>query len=417
MPPRSGCTRVQRMPPEVPPRVILVGDGTAALLAAAALARMLPPGHLIWLAPLTPPAPIDHCARLWPVAEAFHARIGLRPEALAAAGAHRHSGERFERWPGPTPWDLPADAELIEQPQLDAWLADRRRPLAPAPDPAAPPTRIDPDAYARLLGAHVARLGVERRAVPHLGIERRSDGGIARLVADGHGVEADWVVDVSAGLSPAPLRPAPTATGLIAIGTAPREPQTRLRAAAFGWIGGGMAGFAPGTDPAAARRRFRTEAAVEPRAIAPVAQGRRTGWAANVVSLGPAAFVPDPVARLDLALVQSGLLRLSTMLPAGAPLGVEIAEANRRGESEHDAAADYARALTTIDREGAFWTAAAALPVSPMLARRLDLFARRGRLPPVEDDPVPPGQWRAVLAGLGHAPARPDPLARAGLAA
>ncbi len=410
-------TPVPRTPPEVPPRVILVGDGIAAILSAAALARMLPPGHLVWLAPPVPPAPIDHCARLWPVAEAVHARIGLRPEALAAAGAHRHAGERFERWPGPAPWDLPADAEMIEQPQLDAWLADPRRSLAPAPDPKGPPTRIEPAAYVRLLGAHVARLGIERRATRRLGVERRPDGGIARLLADGHALEADWYVDTAAGLSPAPARPALTATGLIAIGSAVREAQTRFRAAPFGWIGGGMAGFAPGTDPAAARQRFRTEAAAEPRAIVPVAQVRRAGWAANVLALGPAAFGADPVALLDLALVQSALLRLGTMLPAAAPLGVEIAEANRRGEAEVDAAADYARALAMIDRGGPFWTAAAALPVSPTLARRLDLFARRGRLPPVEDDPVPAGQWRAILAGLGHAPARPDPLGRAGLTA
>lgn len=397
---------------------MLIGDGLTARLAAAALGRMLPRGHLMWLAVPTQPAPIDHSTRLWPIAEAFHERIALPPEALAAAGACSHRGERFEHWPSRVAWSLPSDADAIEQGHLEAWLADRSRPLAGAsPDPDAPLTRIDPVAYGRLLEAHAARMGVERRPVTALAVESAEDGGIARVIVDGHALSADWYIDTVGTLSPAPLRSAPTATGLLAIGAPPKAGETLFRAASFGWSGGGMTGFAAGVERDAAIRRHRVEAAADPRAIIPVAQYRRDGWAANVLALGPAAFTPDPVAQIELALIHSALLRLGVALPAGTPVASERAEANRRGEAEHDAAADYARVLVMIEREGPYWQAASALPVSAALERRLDLFSRRGRLPPIEDDPVPAGRWRAMLAGLGHAPARPDPLARAGLTA
>lgn len=405
------------MPPDWP-RIVVCGGGTAALLATALLGRLLPPGHVTLV---ETPAAIDaaeHCTRLWPDAEALHRRIGLSGGLLQRhAGASCMAAESFAGWPQAHPWLLPADAEWVGHAVLHAWLRNPEVPVAEWLQARAPhgpaASRIDPAGYRGLLARLVASLPVRRLRADAIGPERAADGTIAALLCAGQRVTGDWFVDAT---GPAAL--IATAIGaaehrieqptvLLATGeSAPAGPGPidHWQATPDGWtltLGGagcarlrGMA--APdGTTPCIA-----------------LPSRRRDPWTGNVLALGSASFMPDPLARMDLALVHSALLRLAATLPGRHILPAEQAEFARHVLLEQDAARDYALCLAQTGRPGPFWTRAAGLPPSAGLARLRDQLGRRGRLPPREDSVIPHGQWRVLRAAMGHHPGRPDALAR-----
>ncbi|MFS2110677.1 tryptophan halogenase family protein [Sphingomonas sp. Sphisp140] len=152
----------------------------------------------------------------------------------------------------------------------------------------------------------------------------------------------------------------------------------------------------------------------QPGAI-PFAQGRRTrAWAGDVVALGGAAVLVEPLHGWNLALLQNALTRLVALLPA-APGGSEPAEYNRLAASEADRVRDFAILhYKTNGRTGEpLWDQARAAPVPETLAHKLDLYASRGRLPVYDEELFDPEEWIAVLDGQGVRPRRHDALADA----
>lgn len=147
----------------------------------------------------------------------------------------------------------------------------------------------------------------------------------------------------------------------------------------------------------------------------PFAQGRRTrAWARNVVALGAAAALVEPLHGYNLALLQNALTRLVGLLPA-APGGPEPAEYNRLAASEADRVRDFAILhYKTNGRTGEpLWDQARAVPVPETLAQKLDLYASRGRLPVYDEELFDPEEWIAVFDGQGVRPRRHDALADA----
>ncbi|MBL7372824.1 tryptophan 7-halogenase, partial [Escherichia coli] len=73
-----------------------------------------------------------------------------------------------------------------------------------------------------------------------------------------------------------------------------------------------------------------------------LAQGRRAAaWTGNVVALGAAAMLVEPLHGWNLALLRNALDRLIGLLPA-APNGPEPAEYNRLTAREADRVRDFA---------------------------------------------------------------------------
>lgn len=403
------------MPPDWP-RVTVCGGGTAALLATALLARLLPPGHVTLVE--TPPAAdaAEHCTRLWPDAQTLHSRIGLTDALLQRhAGATPLAAESFANWPQAQPWLLPADAEWVDHAVLQAWLRTPDVPIAQwlqAQGPRDPAMRIDPVGYHALLARLVASLPVRRLRGTTIGVERAADGSVAALLCAGEQITSDWFVDATgpAALIARPIEAAEQAvaqpTVLLSVSAAGTAfgPLDQWQATPDGWtlaIGGA-------SSP---QLRGLLEPDGGPLCLV-LPKERRDPWTGNVLALGSASFTPDPLVRMDLALVHSALLRLAANLPGRRVLPAEQAEFARHTLLEQDAALDYALCLAQIDRPGSFWARAASLPPSAGLARLRNQLGRRGRLPAREDSAIPHGQWRVLLAAMGHRPRQPDALAR-----
>jgi tryptophan 7-halogenase len=145
------------------------------------------------------------------------------------------------------------------------------------------------------------------------------------------------------------------------------------------------------------------------------AQGRRTqAWRGNVVALGAAATLVEPLHGWNLALLQNALARLIGLLPA-APGGPEPAEYNRLTAEEADRLRDFAILhYKTNGRTGdPLWDAARTTPVPETLRHKLDLYESRGRVPLYDEELFEAEDWIAVLDGQGVRPRRHDALADA----
>ncbi|RYD66323.1 MAG: hypothetical protein EOP58_05690 [Sphingomonadales bacterium] len=131
--------------------------------------------------------------------------------------------------------------------------------------------------------------------------------------------------------------------------------------------------------------------------------GRRTPWVGNTLAIGDAATAIDPLFGTALHLAHDAILLALDLLP-GRDFGqAEVAEYNRRSRAVSTRMRDF-HALHHL-RAG---SKEAELPKG--LARTLEQFKRRGRLPPFEGEPFEADAWLASLIGLGLTPDAIDPL-------
>ncbi|MES2987223.1 MAG: tryptophan halogenase family protein [Pseudomonadota bacterium] len=150
----------------------------------------------------------------------------------------------------------------------------------------------------------------------------------------------------------------------------------------------------------------------DPAAIA-IHQGRRTrAWAGNVIAIGAAAALVEPLHGHALQLVHNAIRRLIALFPNNVE-GPEAAEYNRITAQEADRVRDFVIAhYKTNARTGEpFWEAARAMSVPPELQYKLDLYASRGRMPMYDEELFDRAEWIAMLDGQGMHPRRYDAIA------
>jgi tryptophan halogenase len=123
-----------------------------------------------------------------------------------------------------------------------------------------------------------------------------------------------------------------------------------------------------------------------------------------VLALGDAAIAVDPLFELNLALVHRAIFLALELLPGRDCNGVELAEFNRRWLLITDQVRDLISMLYM--RNGP-----SGLPDS--LARRIDQYEQRGRLPYQEDEVLNRDDWTSALIGMGIVPRNIDPAAAA----
>lgn len=427
--------------------VAILGGGITGLSAAAAFARALPQVAITVIETAPDPAALaDRLPGSMTSIHRFHASISLDEAMLFGAGAAiPRLGLRFENWPagGETWYHVHGDhgaptgtvafhqlwARARREGQAEPWhryagagvLAEAGRFVHPQGDPGSPlatfdyALRLDPERYREILASLADRLRVVRTQGSFAGIDRRGDGVVAGLLlADGRRIEADLYLDASG-----PAAVLAEAVGgafedwssalpcdRLLLGEGPpsaASPNDTIVGGAQGWqfacplpgrtmLGHVWSSADPAPDP-------------QGRSLA-LRPGRRADpWIRNVLVLGDAAIVLDPLQWPNLHLAQSTITRALDLLPGRDCHPVEIAEYNRRSREEARRMRDF-QALHYL-------CAGASIDVPESLARTFQQFESRGRLPVYDEDSLPDEIWLSALLGLGVLPRDIQPVAAA----
>jgi len=431
--------------------VAVLGGGITGLSAALAFARALPQVQVSLIrTPADPNTLADRLPGTLPSIARFHDAIGL-PEAelLRSGAATRRLGTRFEHWSaddarwihvhgdyglpaGIVPFhQLWAQARRLGQGRAyhaysaGAVIADAGKFVLPDGDPRSPLStfdyalRLSREQYAALLAALAGSAGVAMSDGTLAQAERRADGGVAALLlADGRRIEADLFLDCT-GTSAALLSKLadsfedwsgylPCHRLLLSTGPATRADSCdTVEALPDGW---------QSSTPLPDRTlQVRASDTAEGDAIT-IRPGRRPNpWLHNVLAIGDAAIAIDPLVSANLHLAHSAILRALALLPGRDCAPVELAEYNRLTALEAARVRDFTALhyLRSGRSDGAFWQAAARLPVPDSLAHTLQQFDTRGRLPFHEEETFEKDSWLAALCGMGMLPRATDPVALA----
>lgn len=432
--------------------VAIVGGGIVGLSAALAFARALPEARVTVVETAADPAALaDILPVLQGAGPALHALIGLDENELVRAGiASHYLGTLFEDWSaGGEPWwhvlgpyGKPAGAIPFDQIwvrahacgqalsydryAVGAALARAGKFVHPAADPNfvgsrfAYGLRLEPAPYRARLLELAGPAGIAVRRADLGSVERRDDGRIAALrLRDGDALEADLYVDCSgpsamlAGVVDDSFEDwsdwLPCGEMTIATSAGPEvpPPSDRIRANAQGWA----AQMPLRGRTVTARLSVRRGRGKEP-GIA-LTRGRRLRpWVGNMLALGEAATALDPLHRPNLDMAHRAILLALELLPGRDFDRAETAEYNRRAEQVTRRARDFvALHYLGSGRSDGVWPAFAQVEPPDSLARTLDQYAHRGRLPFHEDESITRDGWTASLLGLGIVPRHVDPAA------
>jgi tryptophan halogenase len=407
------------------------------LSAALAFRRALPEAEINVVEIATNPAALaDRLPAAWPSLAQFHAAIEVDELELLQRGiATHHVGTIFENWPDGRSWvhgfgahGKPVGAVHFDQIWLQAHMAGDARSyeeysaanvlaragkfVHPSRDPDSVTSQyayglmLEPDLYREHLREKATGLGVRILKAGVASVEKHSSDSVRAVVlAEGQRLEADLFIDCGgpAGLLIREVEetfedwPSHGAKSLIieAVENDTPTPVARVTATNSGWI----------AEWPLRNRTVRCAAGDldEPDAVT-IRPGRRTrSWAGNVLALGDAAIAIDPLYGLNLALAHRALFLALELLPGCDFNPIELAEFNRRWRIITDQARDLVALLYT--------GSGSELPDS--LARRLDQYGHRGRLPYQEDEVLNRDDWTSALIGMGMVPRNADPAAAA----
>jgi tryptophan 7-halogenase len=140
---------------------------------------------------------------------------------------------------------------------------------------------------------------------------------------------------------------------------------------------------------------------------------QEAAWRGNVLSIGGAAALVDPVAGTQLHLALADVSRLIALFPNDRACAAEASEYNRRWREETDCAFDFALLHTARNGVTAapFWAEARSRPLPDRLAHRIALFESCGRVVLHDGELFEEPQWVATLDALNIHARRHDALA------
>ncbi|EGF91606.1 tryptophan halogenase family protein [Asticcacaulis biprosthecium C19] len=141
--------------------------------------------------------------------------------------------------------------------------------------------------------------------------------------------------------------------------------------------------------------------------------GRRQAvWDGNVIALGEAAAVFDPIDNLGLHAVHQGLANLISLFPLDTTQVPERAEYNRRMASHFDRLRDFQIAHYKLNQntDMEVWDALRTMPVPDELAYKIELFRTRGIIAQYDDETFETDNWLSIFFGHGLMPDSYDPL-------
>lgn len=437
--------------------VVIVGRDEALWLTAAVLQRTFARSDLSFTAVELPSLlrPGEVLPTLGSQA-GFHTRLGLEEAVLMRAlGATFTLGQQYVGWAKTAPpvfvgysstgvalhnvsfhhlW-LRARASgmnvAFEDFAINAACAKQGRLLTPEADlsgfadadrgfhlPAAP--------YAEMLRQVAIKRGVRHLPAAHVSPVVTGPQMTAVLLSDGQTVEGDLFIDTTG--SDARLLSQMPETGfsswrqwlpfdrLLTTYAAPAAPlpaYAQITAFRSGW-----AGLFPLRDYTAVQQvytrdelsddeAFETAAMVvkmslHPQAtVTPFEAGRRPAWSGNVIGLGEAAAVLDPLGSARMPALLLGLSHLTALFPLDTS-GLESAVYNRTVGQAYDRLRDAQIWLYSLNkrRDQPVWDHLRSVSLPPELAYKREAFAACGHLPVYDDETFDEAWW--IAAGLGH---------------
>lgn len=367
--------------------VAVTGGGIAATAAAIAFRRALPEARVVQFAGASEP---EYAGAADPYLLRFHGVVGLDSREFARRTGAVKVDEAEFHLPGKAPFrcvrfDEMAYFEGIALHHL--WLR------LTAAGPGSGPPWSDVARRARRPDDLAAGLGLRFDAAAYLALLHELAGGIGVVsegAADAGELAAsfDLVVD-AVGDPAARWATVEGVPGGIDWRTGPGGGEQDVETIE---IADGGVSWATGAWRAEGRAAADTPAAG--RAIAP--------FDGKTLAVGRAALRAETLDGRPLSVALAGIVRAIELLPRPGASGREAAEYSRRMGMVHDFLLDWA-----AER----WGGAARVP--PTLARLREQFARRGRIPFRDEDPVSIGQWLGWLLGSGQRPDTLDLTARA----
>lgn len=428
--------------------IAVAGGGITGLSAAIAFARALPMAAVTLIDIAADPSALaDRLPTALPSAARFHAFIGLEERELVRAGiAVHHLGTIFDHWGKPgTQWveafgdygkpagGVPFDQIWVrahrtgealpyDRYSVAATLARAGKFAHPSADPNSVTSRFlyglrfDPGAYRERLRAQAQASKVRFIEGEIAQIEAPGSLIAAVQLTDGSRVEADLFVDCT-GPSARLLSELDDSFedwsawmpfDRLLLSEHPRSafpaPSDTAEATGEGWS----------AEWPLPRRVLHADLRVGGEGT-PVVRGRRLRpWVGNVLAIGDAATALDPLHGRNLAVAQEAILLALELLPGRDFDPVETGEYNRRAEQLTRRVRDFvALHYLRSGRTDGVWAAFADREPPDSLARTLDQFGYRGRLPFHEEETVSRDSWTAALIGLGVLPAHADPQSEA----
>ncbi len=439
---------------------VVVGAGAPAALAALALHRAFARGGLEvhWVeTPSSADAPQSFAAL--PNIQSFHRLLGLDEAAVlrATGGAfslgcqyvgfsgegssflHGYGpvGQPFGSLPFAQFWikareeGMPAGFGDFARDGVAALNGRMQLPEEGRPRPTAHGYHLDARAYAGLLRSHAEKLGIAIHSddAPRAVVR---DGRVAAIrLSGGEEVAGDLFVDASgreacvlSALDDAEpvATPISSADRLMQVDANPLRPvplYARTTAHSAGWTAMLPMQRKVGVEVAYDSSAMSDEEAVqltgaplagEPtfRSIAP--QRRSHPWIANVVAVGDAAEVLDPIGSTALHRLQIAITHLVALFPVRADTMPEAAIYNDEIAAFSARLGDFQTAHYALNRRNEpFWQAARECPLSDELRAKIDLFKARGRIAQYNQESFSEDEWIAAFLGHGLVPRSYDP--------
>ncbi|MDZ7645497.1 MAG: tryptophan halogenase family protein [Woeseiaceae bacterium] len=151
----------------------------------------------------------------------------------------------------------------------------------------------------------------------------------------------------------------------------------------------------------------------EPRQLRFVPGKRRRMWNRNCVAVGLSGGFLEPLESTSIYLIQAAIMKLIEFFPDRRLAAPDRDEFNRQLDRKFDEVRDFIilhyKATERDDTE--FWKYCRAMDVPDELARRIELFRRRGIASHSPAELFIETNWLAVYLGQGIVPAAYDPRA------
>ncbi len=454
-----------------PYRIVIAGGGTAGWIAAAVLARFLPPSRYeISLVESDAIGTVGVGEATIPQLQLLNAALGLDEFAFmretqatyklgiefvgwgASDSRYIHAFGAVGRQIGQTPFqhfwrrgrDLgetaPLDAYSVNSAAAYAGKFTRAKSHPPQPNDIAHAFHFDASLYARYLGAYAQARGVKRLEGQINAVQTDAQSGhVTSLSLDGdRTLPGDLFIDctgfrglliegaVGVGYEAwGHWLPCDRALALPCASAPELTPFTRSTAHRAGWqwriplqhrIGNGHVYCSSHISDDEAAQVLTSgldgEALGDPRILKFTTGRRKVFWRGNVVALGLASGFLEPLESTSIHLVQSAVERLLKFLPNGTINAVDVSAYNSQTIFEWERVRDFIILhYHANSRPEPFWRDCATMAVPDSLTEKLELFRANGRISRFNEELFAEPGWLQVMVGQGVIPDGYHPFA------